>query len=79
MTEMWGHERTEEWILQSSCDILERKIRKFSPNDYPTLLTWALDVQKDSTIASRAGIKWAVAIIGTLAPEMFDEQKAERD
>lgn len=64
---------TANWIMNSSFDVLERKVRSFPESDHPILLTWALKIQRDPSLTSVAGIKWAVAIIGTLAPEKFDD------
>lgn len=68
-----NYDDTSAWILRSSVTVLEKKIRSFPESDHPALLTWALKVQKDPTLAAESGIKWAVAILGTLAPELFDD------
>jgi hypothetical protein len=64
---------TSNWIINADFDTLERKVRSFPDSDHPVLLTWALGVQRDPSRTPSAGIKWAVAIIGTLAPERFDD------
>jgi hypothetical protein len=65
---------TAEWIINADFDTLERRVNGFSDHDKLHLLTWALKVQRDPTITSEAGIRWAVAVIGTLAPEKFDDE-----
>jgi hypothetical protein len=62
----------EQWILKSSFDTLEAKLFSFDTEDRKYLLTWAKDLERRQ-MGNEAQIKWAVAIIGALAPHDFLE------
>jgi len=69
--------KTRQWIDEASFARLEQRVLSLDEKSKPEFLSWARSYYNNG--CDPVKLKWAVAIIGTLAPEELDDDESILD